>query len=48
MIGSFDSSVEIDNFVKVVVGAEVEIVDVARESSSERDGKFGLKVTDLG
>ena len=47
LIGSFDSSVEIDDFVKVVVGAEVKIVDVASESSSEGDGELRLEVADL-
>lgn len=47
LIGSFDSSVEVDNFVKVIVGAEVEVVDVTSESCSEGDGELRLEVADL-
>lgn len=47
LVRAFDPPVESDDLVEVVLGTEVEVVNVAREAGTERDGELLLEVADL-
>lgn len=47
LVGTVDATVEVDDLVEVVFGAEVQIMDVAGEAGAERNGQLLLKVANL-
>lgn len=47
LVGTVDATVEVDDLVEVVFGAEVQIMDVAGEAGAEGNGQLLLKVANL-